>query len=430
LVFLASLLAACSAFPAGGSTPLPAATLTPAITAAAPETTALPPTASVTPSGPAVLRLWVPPQFDPDSGTPAGDLLKARLNQFTKRRPGVRLEVRLKAVDGPGGLLDSLSAASAAAPLALPDLVALPRDLMESAALKGLLHAYNNHTQVMDNPDWYVYAHQLAYLQNGVLDHHSIFGLPFAGDALALVYRPEILAAPPPDWPATLQIDLPLLFPAADEQALFTLALYQASGGAVQDEQGRPYLDAAVLSQVFTLYMEAEQNGVMPYWLTQYQNDEQAWNAFLEQRVNLVVTWASRYLRELRPDAALAPLPTAQGQPFTLATGWVWALTTPGDGKLELSVELAEFLVDRSFLASWTEAAGYLPPHPDALNAWLNAPLGATLVPLVISARLCPPTDVLTVLGIPLEQATVQVLKKQSDPLSAAQSVVKSLASP
>jgi multiple sugar transport system substrate-binding protein len=95
------------------------------------------------PKGPLTLTIWVPPQFDPEAGTAGSDLLKKRLEEFKARRPGISLDVRVKALDGPGGLLDTLSSASAAATRVLPDLVALPRPMMEAAALKGLLHPYD-----------------------------------------------------------------------------------------------------------------------------------------------------------------------------------------------------------------------------------------------------------------------------------------------
>ncbi len=112
-------------------------------------------------------------------------LLQARLDEFQRRNPRVSIETRVKAVSGPGGLLDSLTTASAAAPQALPDLVALPRDLLETAALKGLLLPLDNLTTALDDPDWYAYAASLARLQK------NIYGLPFAGDALVLGYHPN-----------------------------------------------------------------------------------------------------------------------------------------------------------------------------------------------------------------------------------------------
>jgi len=92
------------------------------------------PASSPTPASDANhLILWLPPEFDPHSGTPAGDLLNERLDAFINAHPGLTIEVRIKAVNGPGGLLDSLATTSAAAPAAIPSLVALPRGELETA---------------------------------------------------------------------------------------------------------------------------------------------------------------------------------------------------------------------------------------------------------------------------------------------------------
>ena len=104
----------------------------------------------------------MPPEFDPASSKPAGKILQSRLGEFTNRRPGVRIEVRVKETSGTGGLLDSLTTASAAAPQALPDLVALPRPELETAALKGLLHPFRDLSTPIEDPDWFEYARQLA----------------------------------------------------------------------------------------------------------------------------------------------------------------------------------------------------------------------------------------------------------------------------
>ncbi len=427
--FVSILLAAVMLFVSGCSgflQPTPESEPT-----ASPTAEILQPTVPFTPEagvtstpGPVTLRVWVPPQFDPNADTPAGRLLKDRLQSFTTRRPGVKVEVRVKAEDGPGGLLDTLTTASAAAPLALPDLVALPRPLMETAALKGLLHPYNGQTTVMDDPDWYGYAQELAKIQN------SVFGLPFAGDAQLLVYRPVTVPTPPADWEALLQTPGPIVFAAADPQALFTLTQYQAAGGDVSDDQGRPSLNPQTLEEVLRLYDEAEAAGLMPYWLTQYQNDDQVWEAFNENPSNMVVTWTSRFLGEMQADTAAAPQPTIDGEPYTLATGWVWALAGNQPQQQTLAVQLAEYLTESSFLARWTEAAGYLPPRPSALAAWTNTSMQGLLEQVVDSAHLSPPADALVILGPPLAQATVEVLKQQTEPVIAAQEAVNALTGP
>jgi multiple sugar transport system substrate-binding protein len=374
--------------------------------------------------GPTTLRIWVPPQFLPGPDTAAGRLLQERLDEFTQRRLGVRIEVRPKAARGPGGLLDSLVTANAAASLALPDLVLLPRSEMETAALKGLLYPLNNLTSSLDEADWYPYSQQLAHLQD------TSFGLPFAGDGLVLLYRPGEVDVALSDWEAVLSLDQPLVFPAADEQALFTLAQYLATGAPLQDGEGRPVLDAGALAEVLTFYQAAEAAEIMPFWLTQFSTDDQAWEAYHENRANLVVTWTARYLTQVPGDTAAAPIPAPGGTPFTLANGWVWALSSPQVERHSLSVELAEFLTQADFLARWTAAAGVLPPRASALAGWSNPALRSLVEGIVESARLIPPTDSLAVLSPLLHKATIDVLKEQADPLTAAQEAAESLANP
>jgi multiple sugar transport system substrate-binding protein len=425
VLFAAFLLVGCEGILAPLGTPTPQVTPQATQTELPTQQAALEtPAQTATPPGPVTLRIWVPPQFDPTQQTLAGELMRSRIAEFSSRRPSVRVEVRVKAVDGPGGLLDSLTTASAAAPLALPDLVALPRPLQETAALKGLLHPYDNLTAALDDPDWYEFARQLALLQS------STFGLPFAGDVLVVVYHPLAIESAPASWPEALNLSSPLAFSAADPQALFTLGLYQSAGGAVRDDQGRPVLETNPLTAVLTFYQEAEKHGLMPVWLTQIQNDDQVWEAMQDGRADMAVTWASRFLEETPADSAIAPIPTAEGKLYTLATGWVWALASPQPERQEISVQLAEFLTESGFLARWSQAAGYLPPRPSALSAWSDSDLQSVLNQIALSAQLYPSADVLTSLGPPLGDATVQVLKQQTDPLSAAQVAVESLKTP
>lgn len=418
MVLLALILAAgCAGLPVD---------VAPTLSAAPTASATPPPTPQITntPSGPKVLKLWLPPQFDPNLDTPASQILKARLEEFTARRPDVRVEVRLKALQGTGGLLDSLITANAAAPLALPDLVALPRPIMETAALKGLLRSFDEVSDPVDQSDWYEFARELAHLQD------STFGLPFAGDVLILVYRSTVVSEPPGDLNAVLQLNGPLAFPAADPQALTTLALYQSAGGAIQDEEGRPTLQASPLEDVFTFYHAAASSALAPFWLTQYQSDEQAWEAFLNNQADMVITWTSRYLNDLQADFVAAPLPTPNGNRYTLATGWVWALATTNPDHRLPSAQLAEFLSESDFLARWTTALGYLPPQEKAMDAWGSASLRSFSSQVAESARLYPSEDILTILGPPLQQAAVQVLKLETEPAEAAQAALQSLSGP
>ena len=421
---LACLLTACSslfptapeAIPTAGETPIPTARETPDISLTA--------TPSPTAPSPQVLRIWLPPEFDPEAGTPAGDILKAHLEEFTRRRAGMRIEVRVKAVDGPGGLLDALSSTSAAAPLILPDVIALPRPILEAAALKGLLYPYEGLATVLEQADWYDYARQLGRIQA------STYGLPFAGDARVLVYRTEAVSEPPKDWSRVLELTEPLIFPAASSRALFTLGQYQGAGGAVQDDQGRPLLEIEALEGVLAFYRLANEGGSMPFWLTQFETDEQAWEAYVSAQSNLVETSVGQYLKADDPASRASLLFTKTGEPFTLATGWVWALASARHDRLDEGAALAEYLVDPAFLARWSEAAGFLPTRRNALAAWEDAELVGILEEVALSSQLEPATDLMLQIGPALQSATLQILKDQVAPHAAAQAAVDSLGAP
>ena len=113
-------------------------------------------------TGPRILRVWLPPQFDPDAGTESANLLKQRLADFETQHPGLEIEVRIKAEEGEANILNALSVTSMAAPTALPDLVALSRPALEAAALKGLLHPIDGLSTTLQDPNWYGYARQLG----------------------------------------------------------------------------------------------------------------------------------------------------------------------------------------------------------------------------------------------------------------------------
>lgn len=415
--FLLIFLASCSELPRVEPTPSPENT---------PTATSLPPPTpdiATKPASPLTIRLWLPPEFDPQSGTPAGDILKARLKEFTDRRPNLRIEVRIKAQNGAGGMLDSLTTASAAAPLALPDLVALPRPDLEAAALKGLLRPFDDLIEPIEDSDWYPYAQQMARLQN------STYGIPFAGDAQMMIYRSTI-PVPPKTLSDTLSSTGPLAFTAADAQSLFTLAQYLASGGAILDEQGRPRLEVAPLTEVLSYYQRAAALDLIPIWVTQIETDEQVWEAFSAGRAELAITWTSHHIGNLQADIAGAPLPTSSGQPFCLATGWVWALASPKPDHQLISAELGEFLSEADFLARWTSALGYLPPRASAMTQWHTPDQRRLAGEIASTAQLIPTNDVLISLSPLLQKATLDVLKRQSDATAAAQEAVNKLTLP
>ena len=383
------------------------------------------PSATATPSGPRTYTIWVPPQFDPQAETPAGVQLQARINQFMDENPGVIIEVRVKAANGPGSLLESLTLANAAAsPESLPVLVALPRQDMEVAALKGLIFPMDDLTSAIDQNDWFEYARQLALLQG------TTFGIPFAGDAMLLLYRPARIGAAPTTWEDILSRGQPLSFPAADSQSLLTLLLYLSAGGSIVDSQGRPTLSAETLASVLELYTEGALQGTFPSMIADIQSDTQAWQLYQEKNASMVVTWASRYLSELPVDTSAVPLTSLDNKEYTLASGWMWTLSDPLPERRAMSVKLAEFLSNSEFLTQWAPNSGYLPVRPSGLNAINNQSLRSLLGRVIQSAAVRPTNDLITGVGPLLQESTLAMIDRLSDPAQAANTAAERLNSP
>jgi len=417
-LLLVVLLSACSARPGGTPGVDDQPVSTPGATGGP---TAAPVTPTVHTPGSRTLTIWVPPAFDPVAVTPAGVLLADRLAQFEAAHPGLTIEVRVKAEHGASGLLASLQAAALAAPQALPDLIALPQSDLQTAARTGLLHPYDGLTEAPDDPDWYGYARGLGRVQN------SVFGLPFAGDALVLVYRPAALGPLEPDWDDVLTSGGALTFPAADPHAGLTLALYLSTGASPVDGQGLPALDPVALQRVLELYTALDRAGRLPSAAVSAVDEAAAWTLYVDGRADLAVVHAARVLSSGAFDGAALPLPGLDGAGYSLGTGWSWALAGQDAGDQVLAVELAVFLTEAAFQAAWTEAAGWLPTRPTALAGWTDAQSQALAAGAVQSAQPALSEEVGAVLAPLLARAVQDVLAGRADPATAAAAAVDGL---
>lgn len=360
---------------------------------------------------PRILRVWLPPRFDPEAGTAAADLLKQRLADFETQYPRLKIEVRIKAEQGEANLFDALSVTSMAAPTAMPDLVALSRPALEAAALKGLLHPIDGLSTALQDPNWYGYARQLGQIEN------IGYGLPFAGNVFALFNRAELGEFT--DWEEILASEALLAFPAGDPQGLVGLSLYMSGGGEIVNSQGLPTLEQDALTRLLSLVQDGLGASMLSPSIALISSDAQALQLYRDRQASTVITWASNY----RPvsDERIRPLPGLDGTPYSFANGWMWALAGSNAENQELAVELAEFLIADEFIGEWTREAGYLPTRPSSVDT--EDPIIAELIE---SAKPMPSDDVLSVLGQVMQDALIRVLNGEQ-PEAVAGSVVESL---
>ena len=374
-----------------------------------------------TPSGPPEdLTIWLPPDMDPQGSDQAARLLKAQLEAFEVEN-GIKIHKRVKNSEGPGGLLDALTATSAAAPSVLPDIIVLSRDDLETAALKSLVYSLDGKTTLIDEVDWFAYARELALIQG------SIYGVPFTGDALSIIYRSDIISPAPNTWFDLNTTTSEIAFAANDAQANVSLALYQAAGGSVRDNQNRPLLEVSPLTDVLNLYKQSVDIAAYRQLVLQLQNEEQAWLAYDNEQAQAAIVPVSIYLQQKPKNTDMITIPPVKDMTLTTGSGWVWALATPQPERQALSVALMETLSESAFLSAWNEAYGGMPPRPSALDAWQDAGIRSLISQISVMTILEPSSSITASLGPVIRDAVIQVLRDNVEPAVAAQKAVESV---
>ncbi len=379
------------------------------------------PVPSQVPNSEDVLSIWLPPQFDPNNGTPAGDLLKAQLEKFSSDNPGISVNVRVKMETGSGGMLDSLTTASAAAPSILPGIVILSRSDLESAAQNGLLFPLEPADLEIDFEDLFPYARDMGKTRE------ANYGVPFAGNALVLEFKPLQIGYPPMNWRDIFQQQAILAFPVADPKALIPLLLYQQVGGVISGEEEDVMLDEISLQRSFQIIADGTTANVFPYWLTEFTTFEQSQQALIDSSAAYAIVWSSQYLLEKPDNLTIASLPVVENQTMTFADGWVLAFPQTSSERYTAHLKLAEYLIDPEFNKEWSEAAGVLPVSKTVLSSWSDQRLTNILNPIAESAHLIPSNNIINALGTLLSDASKGLIRKQISYIQASNAIIKEL---
>ena len=132
------------------------------------------------------------------------------------------------------------------------------------------------------------------------------------------------------------------------------------------------YIQEESLLEVLKYYKAAQTAGVMPYWLTQFDDKKQAWQSFYQDRQSTPGYYLEFefFLNSESANTSLAALPTKEAKPFAYADGWIWCVIPSDLDTEQEAVELAEFLTEASFINTWGVAAGYLQFGLAGLKSW------------------------------------------------------------
>ena len=337
------------------------------------------------------LTIWIPPAFRSDSNSPAGEVLNRRIDAYEALHPGMAVVVRIKAATGAGGLRDSLAAAAAAAPGAIPDLVALDQSNLRAAAIKELIQPLDG---LLPPDTWDSY---FPYAKSMVTVDGRRFGLPFAGDAIVLAGT--LMPYPAPRrWAETSSWTSPMFAPLADSRALFLFFGYYAAGGTPLESIADTRIESEPLAETLTWLQAMQAGEVLNPRSLQLDSFESSFLA-IESVRDCAVTLYS--IVSKASDYFIGYLPTPEGEAFSLSTGWSWTLPTSAPAHQRIAAELMTWLSNPVFLAEWSEAQGVLPPARPALAQWASS-VRRDLVSSISEKALPFPDDEIMVFAGPV----------------------------
>lgn len=406
----------------------PSSTVTPDVTVEAAQTTPVfevPPTATPTAVD---LKVWIPPAIA--VRTEAGAQTMAdQLTDFNARNPDVVIRVEQKRVLGDGGILSYLRTGSNVAPSVLPDLIAIPTELLPSAANENLIYPLDDRLDQDLLDELFPPALQMAQPQEQTL------GYPFALTWLPhLVYNSNALTTTLPlTWDRLISEPERNMVIAADgtEGAILALQFYLDAGGTVENELGQPALQVEPLTHALEALQEARENDFLVVQSSSFSMVEQSWQLFLGGGANIVRTRSDHFLGENTAGLPIEFTVTPGiDRPLTpMVGGWAWALSTPDPGRQTAAYALLVELVAPSNQGQWSQDSNILPARRDALAAWTGDDLYVGFIqqeleraqPLPVAAN----SKTMTVLG----DAVFQVVSGSKLAQEAAEDAVASLQS-
>ena len=366
-----------------------------------------------------VLTIWMAEALSPSAETPGGQQLLEQLAAFEEGNPDIRVEVYPKLATGPGSTLAYLRSAPTVAPGVLPDLALLDREALFQAARENLIVPMDGLVDpaILDN------LYPAALLLGAVGE--QLVGVPYVLQVQHLAYREAIFEDPPNSFEAILDSPVSYIFPAgtASNVNQTILAQYIAAGGSLTGPDGTPLLDAAALTEVLEFYASARERGVIDPSLFQITDLDESWEQYLSRQAGLAAVTSTAYLAERAAvrGTGVTWLPTPDGQPFALATGWLWVVTTSNPTRQAAAMALFNFLMNPVNQGTLTQAAGWLPSQPGALAVWGDADRYANFGDLLLrSAVPVPEPGIRGTVGVAIQEALEDVLIGGVPPQQAA----------
>lgn len=379
------------------------------------------PTASI--ATPEEITIWWAASVYPLTNSAARRALDELLIDF-QRTTGSRVVVRLKGSDSGGGLAAQIATTQIVAPAALPDMVLLRRADLAVAARSGVLADVSSVNLGISG--MFASAAQLGRVDG------SVRGIPFAVDALHIVYKRDMVSSAPTTLDALLAARQPYLFAASSRRGLHPgfVAQYLSAGGKLADATGRPLLEREALLQALRFYQRARQSGLITDDALDFTSAAQYVNQFLTGSAGIAQMESSTYLRltdaeRSRLRVSPLPMPGDSGDSLAVVDGWLWAVVERDRQRTTTALALLRRLLADEWYSRFCREMDVLPARESALRLWPDDAYTRFLLDLM-QQPAAPPVDMLDpTLATALQAAFEDVIAGRQTATAAADTALE-----
>ena len=367
------------------------------------------------------IRLWVPPQFDMEQNTRAGNALTAAISEYTEQHPNINISVRIKASSGESSMLSTITAANHIAHDVLPSLALISRSDMEVAVQRGLIQPIIT-SAFTDSNSWYSFARQSAVIDG------NIYGIPVLGDGLVLTYRTAKIGADFSDWNDILTRGLPIGFAPSSSSSQFGTFIYLSKGGKLTNDQGQPFLDQLLLTDTLGFFLSGGKNGAFPPSLAQLTDESQVCQRFNDGTFSIIVSQFSSFNHYQNDQISVYALPLQNEETgYPLINSWNLVMLEDNPKLQKEALNFAEYLSDTVVNDEFSQAAGYLPVRNAEHKEWQDDPKYEMIISMSEKGTLVPVNQISNKIIPVINNAVSQVIRNQLVPETAAQDAITAL---
>lgn len=369
------------------------------------------------------LVVWWPDVLAPPEDDVTTALLSRDIEAFSDSQDSVEIDFRRRRTQDVGGIVSTLRTANLVAPGALPDLTLVRRDDLPALITDGLVQPLEGLVPSATITDMFASAFQLGRVDG------ELYGLSYILDITLMAYNGDVLDAPDAwTFDRILEQQVSFAIPGSRPSSVSNVVLLQYLDAAgIAPSSGTFTFQPDDLRDVLTFYAQAAEDDLLSPDVTTYSTSTSYETALISGDLDagLVTTTTLQRLRREGYTPQIGVIPTRDGDPTTVLSGWVWVVVTDNPQRQAVALSFVDWMMAAERQGEYAATIGGIPSQRSALRLFPYDGLDATILDTLLMRAYPVPTDLADVVFIrALQTAFIDVVTGNRTPDEATQDVI------